>query len=176
MDDVRKDMKHRGNSRLSQVGTKEGRAVSALRPSRRQIRRGRKRMNHDGRGTGTRGPQLPAVGVMLAPAGVDSELCVDWMKPRHETHCSPIIMEPMGLCQFPFSLGATRTRPRRSHDDASAADSVPLISASWSNPCRWWAAVGVAGPSARAGRYSLNLSRGSTCCSIATNRTNTGRK
>ncbi|KAM0452102.1 hypothetical protein ACHAPV_009619 [Trichoderma viride] len=74
MDDVRKDMKHRGNSRLSQVGTKEGRAVSALRPSRRQIRRGRKRMNHDGRGTGTRGPQLPAVGVMLAPAGVDSEL------------------------------------------------------------------------------------------------------
>jgi hypothetical protein len=30
MDDVRRDMKHRGHSRLSQVGTKEGRAVSAL--------------------------------------------------------------------------------------------------------------------------------------------------
>lgn len=71
-------------------------------------------------------------------------------------------MEPMGLCQFPFSLGATRARPRRSHDDASAADSVPLILASWSDPCRWRAAVGEAGPSAITGRYSLNLSRGST--------------
>ncbi|UKZ67151.1 uncharacterized protein TrAtP1_008315 [Trichoderma atroviride] len=50
----------------------------------------------------------------------------------------------MGLCQFLFSLGATRTRPRRSHDDASAADCVPLISASWPDPCRWWAAVGEA--------------------------------
>ncbi|KAL7898234.1 hypothetical protein HDV63DRAFT_29949 [Trichoderma sp. SZMC 28014] len=106
-------------------------------------------MNQDSRGTGTRGPQLPAVRVMLAPAGVDSELCVDWIKPRHETRCSPIIMEPMDLCQFLFSLGATRTGPRRSHDDASAADSRPLISASWSDPCRWWAAVGEAGSSAR---------------------------
>lgn len=120
------DMKRPRNTSSSQVGTKEGHSVSVLRPSRRQFRRGCGRMNQVALVTCTRR-------VMQACTRRDQRglwpLC-DVDKIIHDMKHTALLLlwSQRDSASSLFARRNANLWPW-SHDDASAADSVPLISA-----------------------------------------------